>query len=98
MGSHKITNLNFTNILFLLHAKYDNEIALDWNVKIDYELIADNGKHARAMNDINEDSSCVNNVFLTVALRSLQQSKPTHLNYKAIYGNVDDAKARTKRQ
>ena len=35
-------NDNATNILFLLHAKHNNEIMLDWNMHFDYELIAEN--------------------------------------------------------
>ena len=54
---------------------------LGWNMFFDYELIGDNGKHARTINVLNEDLSCINNVFPNVALRLLQQSTPAHLNY-----------------
>ena len=63
----------------------------------DYEVITDNGKHARTTNGLNDDSSHIDNVLPNVALRASQQSTPTHLIYKVFYGNKDDAKARTKR-
>ena len=63
---------NANDILFLLHAKCNNEIMLDQNMNFNCELIADNGKHARTKNGLNEDLSHVNNVFLTVASRLLE--------------------------
>ena len=50
-------------------------------MNFDYELIADKGKHERAMNGINEDLSWINNVIPNVSSRLLQQSTPAHLNY-----------------
>ena len=69
---HNNNDGNANNILFLLHVKHKNEIVFDWKMKFDYELITENGKHARATNALNEDSSCVNNIFLTIALGLLQ--------------------------
>ena len=69
---------------------------LNWNMNFNFELIADGGEHTRAINALNEDLSCFNDVVLTVALRLLQQSKPSHLNYKLIHGNMDNAKVGTK--
>ena len=54
---------NSTNVLILFHVKCKNETMLGLNMHFDYELIADNGKHTRTINGLNEDLSFIKNIF-----------------------------------
>ena len=71
---------------------------MDFDVNLDNSWIADKGEYARTINGLIEDLSSIDNVFSPFSLRLSQQSEPAHHRCQAFCGNINNEKARTKRQ